>query len=191
MKKNGTKKTISTKGSGSFVAKGNILYYVQKGRAIDEDRFYNTVYKYNIKTGKSEKIVSGVDYVVCGFSRDYLYFGVENVEDIDLYALNLKTKKKKHMSGAVGPVYVSKNKVITGTNSGDAGNYPIYSFNLDGTGKKKILSGSLLSVKNEKIIYCRVNEKTWKYKVYTCSISGKNKKALTGWSERIPDKYWE
>ena len=41
------------------------------------------------------------------------------------------------MADVVGSVACSKNRVITGTLSGDASNGPIYSFHLNGTGKKK------------------------------------------------------
>lgn len=191
MKKGGKSKTIDKKTTAAFVTNGKILYYAKEGKLIDEYRHKNTIYKYTVKTGKKQKLVTGTDYTVLGCSGTYLYCGTNNGADgVDLYALNIKTKKKKHMIDVVGNVFVSGSRVVTSTNTGDVGNYPIHSFKLNGTGKKKIVDGILLKAKKGKIYYCKVNEATWKYKVYSCSMTGKSKKALTGWVSEIPAKYY-
>lgn len=194
MKKNGKTKTIEKKMDTSFVTNGEILYYAKEGKKNEDYESMNTIYKYIVKTGKKEKIAAGINYTVCGCSGKYLYCGTNNGADgVDLYAVNVKTKKKKHMTDVVGGVYVSGNRVVTSTNSGDVGNYPIYSFKLNGSHKKKITDGILLSVKKKKIYYGKVkSDGKEKFKVYSCSLTGKNKKALTGWIDwdKVPKEYW-
>lgn len=190
MKKGNKSKTIAKKTTSDFVTNGKVLYYVKVGSRISDYQYRNTIYQYNIKTGKHTKIISGTEYTVCGCSGTYLYCGVDNWADgVELYALNLKTKKKKHMVDVVGGVYVYGNRVVTSTNTGDVGNYPIYSFNLNGSGKKKLDNGGVLKVEKGKVYYYRLSQDTMKYKIYTCSLTGKKKKAVTGWVKEIPSKY--
>ena len=40
-----------------------------------------------------------------------------------------------------------------------------------------------------KLYYYRVNINNWKVRIYKCSLNGKNKKAVTGWLNELPDKY--
>ena len=191
MKKNGRKKTLATKAGAEFATNGSILYYVKTGSRTSDYRYRNTIYRYVIKTGKATKVTAGLNYTICGCSGDYLYYGIDNWADgVKLYALNVKTKKKKYMTDGVGRVYISGKTVVTSTNSGDVDNYPIHSFQLNGSGKKKIDDGILLKVKNGKIYYCRYRYTSGdRYKVYTCLLNGKNKKAVTGWVSKIPAKY--
>lgn len=195
MKKNGKKSTIAKNTDASFVTNGKVLYYSKHEKLLDQElyQFENTIYRYNISSGKHTKIITGLDYTVRNCSGTYLYYGTDNGPDgVDLYALNIKTTKKKYMTDGVGRVRVSGKRVITSTNTGDAANLPIYSFKLDGSGKKKIADGGLLNVRNGKVYYFVCNEKIpGTYKAYKCTTKGKNKKALTGWVANIPTKYMD
>ena len=190
MKKNGRSTTILSGIEAAFVTNGKVLYYSKQTKQIDSYSWKNTVYCYDIKSKKSKKITSGTNYTVRGCSGAYLYYGQDNWGDgVNLYAINIKTKKKKHMVNYVGSVIVSKGKVMTTTNSGDANNNPICVFDLNGSGKKKVAEGRSAVIKKGKIYYVKINLKTRKCKVYQCSLKGKNKKAVTGWLNRVPSKY--
>lgn len=193
MKKNGVKKTIAKNTTTDFTTNGKIIYYSVVVKKISSYETKNCIYKYDIKTGKYTKIISGKSYIVCGCSGRYLYCGIDMEADgIKLYAYDLKKKRKKYMTSVVANVLVDGNHVVTSTNAGDAGNYPINVFKLNGTGKKKVCDGGLLSFENNKIYYYVVRESDWKYKVYTCKYNGKQKKAITGWGKKIPKKYgWD
>lgn len=195
MKKNGKESIIADNTDAAFVTNGKVLYYSKYEKMIDEElyRFQNTIYRYNIKSGKHTKIVTGADYTVCNCSGKYLYYGTNNGPDgVDLYAINLKTKKKRHMADGVGRVRISGKRVITDTCTGDEANLPIHSFKLDGSGKKKIADGMVMSVRNGKVIYYVCSEKKpGEHKVYQCTTEGKNKKALTGWVTDIPMEYMD
>lgn len=105
MKKNGEEIIIADNANAAFITNGKVLYYSKHGTMIDKEfyRFQNTIYRYNIKSGKHTKIITGVDYTVCNCNGKYLYYGTDNGgEGIDLYAINLKTKKKRHMADTVG-----------------------------------------------------------------------------------------
>ena len=73
-------------------------------------------------------------------------------DGIKLYAYDLKKKRKKYMTSGVANVLVDRNHVVTSTNSGDAGNYPINFFKLNGTGKKKYVMAVYLNLKITKYI---------------------------------------
>lgn len=190
MTKNGKSKTILDRTEAAFLTNGIDLFYVKCGSKINEYEYKKTIYKYHIKTGKKTRIVSGKEFTVCGCSGNYLFCGTDYMADgVEMYSLNLKTKKKKKMVDAVGSVCIANGRVITGTNSGAVDNLPIYSFKLNGSGKVKITDGILLKAEKNKIYYAVVNETYDKYRVYTCSLVGKNKKAISGWSATIPSKY--
>ena len=185
--KSGSKSTVIAKNTNcDFVTNGNVIYYTKSG-------VKNTIIKCNIRTGKKTKVISGYNYMVRGCSNDnYLYYGIdEGADGTDLYALNLKTKRKRHMVSGVGSAILYKKYVVTDTNSGAVGNYPINVFKLNGTGKKKIVDGCLLKVSGNKIYYATASDDCSKFKIYTCTLKGKNKKAISGWLERIPAKYFE
>jgi hypothetical protein len=173
-----------------FVTNGKILYYVKKSSKSTSYPYKKVIYKYTISSGKSAKITSGTEYTVCGCSGTYLYYGKQTEEGgINLYAINVKTKKKVHMVDNAGGVAVSGKRVVVDTSSGDLGNYPIYSFKVSGKDKKKIVDGRFLKVDGSKIYYAKVS-KDYKQKIYTCSLTGKNKKAVTKWLTEIPSKYF-
>lgn len=190
-KKDGKSTTILSGVQSEFATDGDVLFYSKPVKQINSFSWKNTVYCYNIKSKKSRKIVSGRDFVVQGCSGRYLYCGNNNYADgVNLYAVNVKTKKKKHMVDVVGKVVVSNGKVLTTTNSGAVGNYPIHVFNLNGSGKKKIADGCHATIKKGKVYYSRWNMKTNKFKVYRCSLKGSGKKAVTKWLSRTPSKYF-
>ena len=185
------KTTIITKKSGAdFLTDGKTVYYVNEDKKLPDYHHKNTIYKYNIATKKRTKIITGTDYTVANCNGKYLYCGKDEGPDgIVLYALNLKTKKKKYMTSVVGDVVVSSKYVATGMLSGDANNYPIYVFKADGSKRKKVADGQPLEIKKNKLYYSRISLKTWKYRIYKCSMNGKNKKPVTGWMKNLPKKY--
>lgn len=192
MKKNGVNKTIAENSTCDFTTNGKFIYYCKVEKKINSYQTQNSIYKYAIKTGKKSKVLSGKQYTVRGCSGRYLYCGVdEEADGVTLYSYDLKKHKKRYMVSGVANVVSNGKYVITSTNSGDAGNYPINRFNLTGTGKKKICDGSLLKGEKDRLYYYVTRSSDWKNKIYICKFSGKNKKAITGWIKRIPDKYWQ
>lgn len=190
IKVNGKSRTLVSKTDAAFVTNGRILYYSKPIKKLNDFVWKKTIFCHNIRTGKSTKVISGKNYIVTGCSGKYIYFGVDNEADgIKLYALNLKSKKKKYMIDHVGIVTVLKEKVITMINTGDMSNVPIHAFNLNGSGKKKIAEGCYVVYKKGKLYYAKCNAQRSKYKIYSCSLDGKNKFAETGWLDQIPSKY--
>lgn len=190
--KNGKSTTILSGVEAAFVTNGDILYYSKPIRRIDDYTWQNTIYCYNTKTKKSKKIVSGANFGIRECSGKYLYCGNEIMAaGVNLYAVNVKTKKKNHMVHAVGTIKIANGKVLTTTNAGSIGNDPIHVFNLNGSGKKKIADGCHATIKKGKIYYARWSMKRNKVKVYCCSLKGNHKKAVTKWLKRIPSKYMQ
>lgn len=109
-----------------------------------------------------------------------------------LYALNLKTGKKKFMLDGVSAVYVVGKKVIPNTNEGNVESYPIKVFRENGTGKKVLANGAFIKIKKNRVYYLVVRKRNKKsrYKVYSCDLNGKHKKAVTGWFKDILGPYY-
>lgn len=188
--KNGKSTTILSGVEVAFVTNGDILYYSKPIKRIDGYTWRNTIYCYNIKTKKSKKIASGANFGIRECSGKYLYCGNEIMAaGVNLYAVNVKTKKKRHMVNVVGSINIANGKVLTTTNAGSIGNDPIHVFNLNGSGKKKIADGCHATIKNGKIYYARWSMKKKRIKVYQCSLKGNHKKAVTKWVKYIPTKY--
>lgn len=193
MIKNGVKKTILSDTTQVFYTDGKTIFYEGLGDGgWDADK--RILYKYSIETGKNEKLISGAGYSIKGCTDKYVYFcGKYNPkeETSKLYVLNVKTKKKKYITKHAQYVNFTKDRVITGDESGVAYNGPIYSFKYDGSGKKKIATGCAVKTKGNTVYYQKLDAKRWLFKVYSCTSKGKKRKALTRWLkyDKIPKKY--
>ena len=197
---NGVSKTLVRKVDFAYVTNGIYLYYSKPGKKVNTADFgpcyKNTIYRYTIKSGKKQKMASGLRLIPVDAIGKYLYYGQENYADgIDLYSLNIKTKKKNHMVDCVGGMQIGSTRVVTSTNSGDVGNYPIYSFEFDGTKRKKITDGIFLRLRGKTITFAKykydVNTHKDYYRLYTCTVTAKKKKAITKWIESIPQEYFQ
>lgn len=101
------------------------------------------------------KITSGTDYRIMGCSKKYLYCGTEigyGIEGINLYVVNVDTKKKKYLTDNVANIVVSGGKILTNHFAGDFGNAPIFIFNVNGYGRKELLMDARERLKMEKFI---------------------------------------
>lgn len=191
MKKNGKTQVLLKDVECDYVTNGKIIYYIKHTVALGDWKYKNTIYRYNIQTKKKERVISGIDYTVRACNGRYLYYGRDKGADgVELYVLDMKTGKKKHIMDVAGSVYIVGNRAIVSICTGDADNDPIYSFSLKGTDKKTIAMGSLLKTKGMKVYYCKTDMRGGLSKIYSCNALGGNKKALTGWIKRIPEKYW-
>lgn len=70
---NKTETMIDMNTTSAFVTNGEILYYVKRGKSVNEYQYKNTIYKYRVKTGEKEKVITGINYTVLGCSGRYLY----------------------------------------------------------------------------------------------------------------------
>lgn len=193
MKKNGKSRTLATSAGSVFITNGKYLYYTKiRGKTArpkpDSQGNKTTIYRLKVSSGKQKKIVSGTDWEARTCSGDYLYCGKGyGPEGLDLYALKLSNGKKRHMVSGVGTVQYKSGHVVTNMNAGDVGNYPLYVFKKNGSGKKKVANGSDIVIKGKKIRYVRCKfGNGMRYKKYECGLNGKNKKAISGWMTTYP-----
>lgn len=190
----GKKKVIASNCFYEYLTNGKVIYYVVQGKKVSDYEYRNTIYRYDIASQKKKKIIAGTEYTIRACNGRYLYCGNDRgAEGVDLYALNLKTGKKKFMTDGVGTVCLAGKKVVTDTNSGDAGNFPINVFKQNGTGKKLIAMGAGIKIKGNKINYLviKYDKNEIKQKIYSCDFNGKHKKVLSGWLKTIPESYWK
>ena len=196
--KDGKKTVLVPKADFAYVTNDVYLYYAKPGKVVNDPDFgtshKNTIYRLTIKTGGKKKIVSGLRTIPAHAVGNYLFYGRDDYADgITLYSYDVKKKKKTFMVDVVGAVKLGTNRVITDTNTGDVDNYPIYSFNFNGSDKRKITEGVLLKVSGKKMYFAKVKFVNGyeRYRVYSCNLLGRGKTARTGWVKQIPKKYFD
>lgn len=172
-----------------FVVNDKYLFYAKhKGSPNAYGLYKQTIYRMNLKTGKSKKIASGLDWVPFACSGKYLYCGgkFSSVNEGTLYVYKASSGKKvkklgKHLTEAT----YSNGRVLAIKARMQVGNYPIYSFAKNGKGKKTIAKGMYFKVKGKKVYYeeyRKGSNGTSEYRVCSCTVKGTSKKALSGWT---------
>ena len=194
MTQNGSTKTLVDGADAAFVTNGKYLYYAKVTAKLDDGWSYKQkIYRLTITSGAKKKLASGINYIPAAAYGSYLYYGSDQgPEGINLYAMNVKTKKKRHMVDVVGSVKCGSGRVVTTTNTGDAGNYPMNVFKKDGNKRKMFAKGFGAKIKGKKIIFGKLRYQDGghiQFRVYKCSLSGKGKKAITDWLDKYPEEY--
>lgn len=196
MTQNGKSKVIVNDASAAFVTNGRYLYY-SKYVSGPNANYQNkrTLYRLDLRSNARKKLATGLELIPLACSGTYLYYGTDNyAEGVNLYAINVKTKAKRHMVNYVGQAHCGGGRVVTSTNTGAPGNYPIYLFKTNGTGKKKLANGMGATIKGKYIYYTSYkmgSNYQSLFRVYRTNLSGSAKKAMTGWVSysSIPTKY--
>lgn len=194
MTKGGSEKTLAYGTESEFVTNGKYLFYSKVTGLADSAayEYKTTIYRMKISDGTEKKLVSGANWVARASSGTWLYCGKNyGADGVNLYALNVKTKKKRHMVNHTGTVIYKSGHVVTRANTGDLSNAPMHVFKKNGTGKKKIAEGLGISIRGKKINYvrCKYVSTGVRFKAYSCTFKVKKKKALTGWIKKYPAKY--
>ena len=195
----GIRTVIATDTGASILTNGRYLFYSSYvGETYDsygEKLNKYALYRRDLKTGKETKIAVDAELAARACSGTYLYISITRAfpYDTDLYALNLKTKKKRFMTHNVGQVAYKSGRVITKGISGDASNTPLCTYSKNGTGKKTITKALSFALKGNKIYYTVVKYSSGSvsYRTYTCSLAGKSKKAITGWEAAYPSRFYQ
>ena len=178
--------------SAKIVTNGKVLYYSKNnaGKGV--------IYKMNLNTKKSSKVVSGKGYVLLGGTDKYLYLGVSAGEAITaykvyIYNMNTKQIKKKNPNSYVRVLEVGNTKVLLGGAHSDVSNVFLEVMSEDG---KSIFRDEAIEcfIAGKKVIYSKVffTDDKLVTKYYECGLNGKNKKKIKGKAyEEYKEKYWE
>lgn len=168
----------------SYVANTKYIFYSKSYQSGQVHGSYNSrIYRYNIKTKKSTKILSGREAEVWQCQGNYLYYGLagpigEGEQRLKVY--NLKTKKSRNLYDYAGSLQIANSKLLVKSVEG-AGDFnkTAYLFDLDGRKKVRLPDSIYISIKNKKIYYIRVNDpRKGYYSKYSCSFNGKHKKLI-------------
>lgn len=168
----------------NYVANDKYIFYSKVYKNDRANRTYDShIYRYNITTKKSTKIISGEEAEVWQCHGNYLYYGLagsigEGEQRLKIY--NLKTKKNKSLYKYAGSMQIAENRLLIKTVEGAGNNNRTsFLFHLNGSGKVKLPDSIYVRIKNKKVYYARVNDPTvGYYQKYTCSLNGKNQKAV-------------
>lgn len=193
--KNGSWSMAAEKADQEFLTNGRYLFYAKQVGNPDQFGIYKQViYRKDLKTGKQKKLGSGRNWEPFASNGTYLYCGTRftSVSTATLYAVNVKSKAKTKMPSRLMKAVYGGGRVVSIKCYMQVGNYPIYSFNKQGKGKKKIASGFNYIVKGKKLYYSKYRYKNGvsQYRVYCCPVKGGSSKALTKWGDNnILKKY--
>jgi hypothetical protein len=174
---------IYPEGDANVLQVGDVIYMSMFTGSIEGIIDPTGVIAYNTKT-KDVKTILATGYVDC-YYKGYIYCcGRINSKDkqSSYYRINVKTGKYKKLSalkdGYISEIY--KDRLYYIISKKDESN-TLYSCKLDGTDKKKIVSGIYLSLIHKNIYKNRIyysTKKNDKYSFYSCNLSGKGKKKL-------------
>jgi hypothetical protein len=190
--------TLATGTTYNFATNGTLLFYSKYGKKAGLSEYggynyINTIYCLNIKTGKKTVIAKGKNFTVENCNGTYLYCGPDNSCDgIDLYAVNLKTKAKRHMVSGISSVIFYGKKTIAVPNTENGLNIVAYIFNQSGTGKTKIGSVHRLSLINGKIyglIEKYDSNRRMLYRTFIFNPKTMKRKYISDWSSTYPDLF--
>lgn len=172
------------------IKKGNNLYYT-----YTKNKKSYMCHK-NLKTNKVTKLISSNNALsLSRMEGKYIYYTQGYTQKSKLYSYNTKlyvyntdTKQKRFMLDYVwdideivgGKVFCQPNEYLM-----DYETAPLYSFDLDGTNKKKISDVYTYFSYNNKIYWCECkyveDEEMYAYIWKNCDFDGKNKTTVTDW----------
>lgn len=166
--------------SESIVTNGKYLYYskYEGGKGV--------IYKMELETKKTSKVISAKNYVLLGGTDKYLYIGKTEFENTvpmyKVYVYNMSTKqvKKSDIDYFVGEIQVEKNKILACTFRLDVENYR---FDVMTEAGKSIFKGKSASavLAEGKVFYSQIiyNGVDHKFKCYQYDLKKKSKKKIS------------
>ena len=171
---------VKKSSSESIVTNGKYLYYSK----FEGDK--GVIYKMDLETKKTSKVVSGKKYVLLGGTDKYLYIGKADFDTpapmykVQVYNMSTKQIKKSGIDYFVGEIQVEKKKILACQLHFDADNYRFDVMNESGKSIFKDKAVNAFIVKG-KVFYNQIfysgNEYTQEY--YRYDISKKSKKKIS------------
>lgn len=173
---------------------GEFVIYSKKGFVERENDHapkidtFNKIYAMNLKTGKRKLITSGWGFIPIACKGKYLYAGCDDaMSGVKLYSVDIATKRKVFMRDNADRSNLSfgNGRVLVSNHRNDPDNYPIYIFNENGKGGKKIANGMEGIIKDGMVYYAtiRFTEEGEQYKTYRCDFEGNQREDVTGWGD--------
>ena len=183
------RKTLVRNADDCFVVNDHFLFYAKRiGKPNAYGLYKQAIYRLDMNSGKSKKLVSGPDYVPFACSGKYLYCGrkFSSINKGTLYVVKAKNGKTvRKLGNHLTETKYSGGRVLAIKTRMQVGNYPVYSFAKNGKDKKKIAKAMYFSVKGKTVYYAKYRSGGYlkpEYRIYSCTVKGKSKKALTGWT---------
>ena len=171
---------VKKSSSESIVTNGKYLYYSK----FEGDK--GVIYKMDLETKKTSKVVSAKNYVLLGGTDKYLYIGKADFDTpapmykMQVYNMSTKQIKKSGIDYFVGEIQVENKKILACQLHFDADNYRFDVMNESGKSIFKDKAVYAFIVKG-KVFYNQIfysgNEHTQEY--YRYDISKKSKKKIS------------
>lgn len=187
--KNGKSKLLVKDVENNCITNGTYLYYVKY------KNYKANVYRMTLKTKKSKKLFTAPkkdSYYECKVFQvkgNYLYF-ISAYDDGDFsyrtYVHNTKTKKNKKLGNRIN-VSIWGKQLIIQEGGTELTNMNIYFAKLNGTKKKKIVSGATYFVYKNKFYWLeeKFEGSNYQYRLGCCNKNGKNKKYVSTWKSGL------
>ncbi|MGP1567652.1 MAG: hypothetical protein ACTTHM_02935 [Peptoanaerobacter stomatis] len=171
---------VKKSSSESIVTNGKYLYYSK----FEGDK--GVIYKMDLETKKTSKVVSAKNYVLLGGTDKYLYIGKADFDPpapmykMQVYNMSTKQVKKSGIDYFVGGIQIEKNKILACSIHFDADNYRFDVMTESGKSIFKDNAVNAFIVKG-KVFYNQIfysgNEYTQEY--YRYDINEKSKKKIS------------
>lgn len=171
---------VKKSSSESIVTNGKYLYYSK------DEGGKGVIYKMDLETKKTSKVVSAKNYVLLGGTDKYLYIGKTEFDNpvpmYKVYVYNMSTKKvkKSDIDYCVGEIQVEKNKILACTFRLDVDNYR---FDVMTEAGKSIFKGKSASafLAKGKVFYNQIiyNGVDHKFKCYQYDFKKNSKKKIS------------
>lgn len=178
---------ITSRAYGPYITNGQIIYYSQ----LSKRSTTCTIYRYNIKKNSREKMAAGELARCYDFSGKYLIYGFHidaspnGLLLNDTRSINISTKKSHKLSPILDR-YIFKKYIVGQYYVPVGADDAIYSYRINGTGKKKIGTGYMICQQNGRVYY-RQKKGSGKITIYSCKPDGSDTRTENRSS--IPDKY--
>lgn len=159
---------------------GNYVFYVKRTKFGKQG-----LCRLNLTTNKKKVLFTGKKLYVFNAIGNYVYYGNTPADQErwgarNLYVYDLTAKSKTLMTKMVGEVKIVGEKIYTIEHKTDVRNSKVYSFNFDGSGKKKIIEALDYEFKNDRIYYRVVSCDGDKciLEKYSCKVDGSDVKKV-------------
>ncbi|MCR5797554.1 MAG: hypothetical protein K6G63_06505, partial [Eubacterium sp.] len=144
-------KKIAKNTTGVFVTNKEYIYYSQVRGAK------NAFYRYNIKTGKRDKIFKEAKAAICGYGNGIIYYGVYNKDydtgtGLNAFCYNVKTRAKTNIVNNVDDIIYQSGHVFALGAKNEPSNTNIYVYGKLGKNGKVLGKALSIKIKKKKIL---------------------------------------
>lgn len=174
---NGDQETVLFEGQKlQVITNGTTIFYSKVADDAKSDSSKRALYQYELASSRETLLKEGKNLVPLDRSGNNLYYASKSKDHLDVSVYHLDSDEEKHLVDGVDQLKIQGTKILAYSTSA---NKPIYLFNTDGTGKKKLADGIKATIVGSTVYYMQTNSAHTAYTVYKCTLDGTKNKRLS------------